>query len=623
MAKTSKFKFSNILVWVLLAMLVFGLAGFGVTSFGGNVRAVGSVGKTVIDANAYARALEQQLNTLREQAGPELTFAEAEQFGLTQSVLAQRVGLAAMEDAARQAGISVGDEEVGRRIQEIPSFQGPTGNFDRDAYDFVLERTGMTPTTFEDTVRRDASSSILRSALVTAMTPPSTYGETLYRFYTEARQITYAAIEDAQLATQPEAPTEAEIAAFYEENPALFTVPATKEITYAWLSPAMLSSEVLLSDAELRTAYDQRGELYNRAERRMVNRLGFADVASAQAALDAITAGETTFDAILADRGLTETDVDLGAITRDALTTGAADAVFATEDTGLVGPVDSAVGPAIFRVNAILTAQSTSFEDALPELREDLARSAAEALVVDEIESLDDLLAGGATLEELAAETPMQLGQVSWTAAEVTGDLPVTLEEFQTAAQSLTAGAFPEILISDNGMVFAMRLDTEVPATLLPLDEKRDEATAGATAGATAAKLTDALTTRAEELRSELDAGQSFSDLGLPAISRGDLTRQRPALDLPLSILTAIYEMSDSETSVVSDVDGVYLVRVDRINVPDSSTPEAKTVLDRLSQEFGQITIEEILGQFASAIANEAGVTYDQNSLDAIHTALR
>ena len=42
---------SRVLVWILLGLLIVGLAGFGATNFGGSVRSVGKVGDTDIDLN--------------------------------------------------------------------------------------------------------------------------------------------------------------------------------------------------------------------------------------------------------------------------------------------------------------------------------------------------------------------------------------------------------------------------------------------------------------------------------------------------------------------------------------------------------------------------------------------
>ncbi len=167
----------------------------------------------------------------------------------------------------------------------------------------------------------------------------------------------------------------------------------------------------------------------------------------------------------------------------------------------------SAVGPAIFRVNAILSAQTTSFEDALPQLRQDLALARAAELVQQEMEPLDDELAGGATLEELAADSPMQIGTVTWDAQSEPADAPATEPEFYNAAAALADGDFPEITLADSGTIFAMRLDSLAPSELQPLGDVRAEAEAGAAE----AKRIEALEAEGEALKARLAAGEDFA----------------------------------------------------------------------------------------------------------------
>ena len=52
----------GVVVWVLLAMLVLGLGGFGVSNFSGRVQSIGSVGKTEISINDYVRALRSGMS---------------------------------------------------------------------------------------------------------------------------------------------------------------------------------------------------------------------------------------------------------------------------------------------------------------------------------------------------------------------------------------------------------------------------------------------------------------------------------------------------------------------------------------------------------------------------------
>ena len=144
-------------------------------------------------------------------------------------------------------------------------------------------------------------------------------------------------------------------------------MPERKEITYAWLTPTMVAGSVALDEAELRAAYDARIDDFSRPAMRMVDRLGFPDEAAAAAARARIDAGETTFDGLLSERGLTIDDVDLGTVEESDLGEAGA-AVFALEDTGVVGPLPSTVGPALFRVNAIMLPQETPFEEARAQL---------------------------------------------------------------------------------------------------------------------------------------------------------------------------------------------------------------------------------------------------------------
>ncbi len=269
---------SNVLVLVLLGVLLIGLGGYGVTGFNTQVRSVGTVGETQIDATTYHGLLRQRMDQVSQQTGEQLTFAQAEQMGIATAVLQQSVATASLQEAARRAGLSVGDGEVARRVSSISAFQGMDGSFDQEVYRDLLQRSGRTVGGFEDGVRQEASADLLQRALLNGLTPPQAYGNTLLTFLGEARNITWAPIPDSLLETAPAAPTDAEVQAWYDANPDRFTLPDRKEITYAWLSPEMMLDQVELSDDALRASYEARSAEFQRPERRMVDRLGFADL---------------------------------------------------------------------------------------------------------------------------------------------------------------------------------------------------------------------------------------------------------------------------------------------------------------------------------------------------------
>ncbi len=95
------------------------------------------------------------------------------------------------------------------------------------------------------------------------------------------------------------------------------------------------------------------------------NVLVFGSTDEAEAAKTRLSADEITFDALIEERGLSLADVDLGDVSKPELDA-AGEAVFSAEVGDVVGPIDTAIGPALFRVNGVLQAQETSYEDALP-----------------------------------------------------------------------------------------------------------------------------------------------------------------------------------------------------------------------------------------------------------------
>ncbi len=604
-------KTSRTFVWIILGLVMVGLIGFGATNFGGTIRSIGTVGDTDIDANRFYRELRGEMNAFEAQTGTAITIAQAISIGLDQQVLARVISSAALDNETAELGISVGDAEVRRQLLQIRDFQGLDGNFDRESYKFALDQNGLTAAEFETGLRADTARSILQAAIAGGVTTSPTYTDTLFDYARESRDFTWASLGADALETAPGTPSEADLVAYYEAHPADFTLPETKKITYAWLNPEDLVNTIEVDEAELRALYDQREAEYVMPERRIVERLVFATAAEAQAAADAIAAGDTDFEALVAARGLSLSDLDMGDVTRADL--GAAgDAVFALTEPGIAGPVDSNLGPALFRMNAILAAQETPFAEVRDELQSEFAADRARREVADLVPALDDLLAGGATLEELARDHAMQLAQIDWFLGQDGGI--AAYESFREIAGLVAVGDFPELTLMEDGGVFALRLDALVEPRLQTLDEVRDAVTA---------RWRDAETIRllkaqAEAYLPRIAAGESLSSLGLTEILETGITRDGFVEGTPPDFLTRIFEMAAGDWLVLDNTDGVVLVRLDQVNGADHQSDEAVAIKsgfgERMAQEIGL----DIENAFSAALQTRAGVTLNQPVINAI-----
>jgi len=608
----AKGKASNFFVWAILFLLIVALAGFGATNFGGGVQSVGRVGDTEIDVNRYARELQQELRALAAERGRAVPLSEAQGMGVPQAVLGRIVGLAALEDEAAVRGLSVGDETVGEQILAIPGFQGVDGSFDREAYRFVLQTSGLSVAEFEERVRVETAANLVQTAVAAGVTFPPVFTETLYAFAREARDVTWARLGPDELETIVPEPSDALVVKFHGENPELFTAPETREIAYAWLTPDMLLDTIEADEAALRAVYEARISDFVQPERRLVERLVFADEAAAAAAKARIEAGETDFEALVAERGLDLADVDLGDVARGELGA-AAEAVFALDGPGVAGPAPSGLGPALFRVNAILAPREIAFEaardDLLPEVQMDRARR----VIRDMYDDLEDRLAGGATLEELARETEMEFGRIDF--AFDTAEGIAAYDSFRAAAFAAEEGDFPEIVEMPEGGLFALRLDRVREPALRPLAEVRDEVVAAWAARETARLMADEAEAVAETLR----AGREMAGVGLPLGTERALTREAFVEGTPGGFLTAVFDMAEGDIRVVSDESGAWIVRLDRVIPADQNSPEALALKSIFRQQATQEATSDLLDAFTQALTAEKGLEINQSAINAVH----
>ena len=80
-------KKTGTVTWILLALLILSLGGFGITQFGQSAQTVATVGDVEISANDYARAVQNQMSALQQQTGQPVTFQTAQALGIDRIAL--------------------------------------------------------------------------------------------------------------------------------------------------------------------------------------------------------------------------------------------------------------------------------------------------------------------------------------------------------------------------------------------------------------------------------------------------------------------------------------------------------------------------------------------------------
>ncbi len=606
-------KGTTIVVWVLLGLLIVGLTGLGlggaVSSL--NSQTVARVGDEPVPTEEFVRGMFRQIDTVAEQTGRRLTMPEAQAFGLDQQVLAQQVGIAALNQQTRDLGLSVTDERVRDQLLAQPSFSGLTGGFDQAAYEFYLDRQGYSAREFEELLRKEISRNLIRTAVAGGVEMPGIFAGRVMSHLGEERTFDYARLDPGLLDAEVPEPTEADLSAYYDANPDAYTLPETRMVSYVALTPSELAASVDVSEDELRALYEDRRDTLDTPERRIVDALAFLSNEDAQAARTRIESGEINFEGLAEERGVDPADLALGPVERSDLGADAREAVFAAEGPGIVGPVTTDLGPMLYRLNAILAAKSVTFEDIVDTLRAELAADRAGDLIAQEMDPVQDLLAAGATLEEIADETVLTFGTVGLTTSP--GDGLAGDAAFRAEAFEAEPGEDRDLIDTSDGGIAALRVDEIVPPTLQPLADVRDEVVQDWRA----AQQRDLLAARAEGIRARIGEGQTFAGLAeaeaLTLRSHPPVTRSAQLQDgLPRDLLQTVYETGSSDSFVHQDISGVYVVQVTEVIPFDALGAEGRGQVAQVSSVLDGQLAADILNAYTQMLADEAGVSVNQ-----------
>jgi len=589
-----------------MGFVMVGLLGFGAVSFNGSIQSVGAVGDTEIPVDDYARGLQNELRATEAQFGQALSFSEAQAIGIPDRVLSRLVQEKALENEAAAISLSVGDDAVRNQIMEINAFRGLDGQFDRQNYQLSLEGAGYTEAQFEADIRAESARTLLQGAVLAGNTMDDIATETVLAFLMETRDFSIARLTVEHLTTPIADATDDVLNTYYTDNIAAYTQPERKDITYAVLSPDMLIDKIQVDQAALQAEYDSRVDQYQQPERRLVERLVFIDQAGANEALSQITEGAQTFEDLVSARGLTLDDVDLGDVARDALDD-AADAVFSARVGDVVGPFDSDLGPALFRVNGILDAQTITREDARSELEDELALDLARRQIDAMIGQVDDTLAAGATLEELEADFGLRLERVEYHAnalADITA-----YPSFRQAAEAVTERDFPTLTMLEDGGIFALRLNQVIAPAPIPFADARETVLADWRADETEAAL--------NALGNDVATGAVELDLKTEELT--GLRRDEFGSSATPAILAKAFELQIGQSEAISDGSDVVVVTLNDINAGDLTIEDADTIRNALSSQFNTTLSNDMYAAFARQIQARAGISLDQQALNAVH----
>jgi peptidyl-prolyl cis-trans isomerase D len=611
-----------------LIAISFGIWGIGDIFRGFGTNTVASVGRTEIRLDTFRQLYQDRLQQISRQLNRPILPDQARALGLDRQLLNEVIAEAAIDERARAMGLNVSDAEIARRITDAPDFKGITGQFDRARFDAYLRNTGNSEARFMAEQRKIALRAQLLGTISGEAPVPKTALDAFNRFQNEERGIEYVTLGPTQAADIGE-PAPEVLAKYFEERKVVFRAPEFRKITLVVLTPADLASRIEVTDADLKKAYTDRRVRYETPERRHLKQIVFPNMEEAKTAADKLAPGATpatTFEALAAERGLKESDIDLGTVAKTAVVDrDIADAAFALKSGEVSAPVAGRFGIAIVKVDAIEAGKTRPFEEVAAELKRDMQNERAKNEITNVQEKVEDERLGGATLADAARKfnlTPRMIEAIDRNGKDTNGnavpDLPQNADVLSAAFAAEIHGENEPIRVPNSGGYVWFDVDAITPARDMPLDEVKDKVVARWRDDAVATRLR----TKATEMLDKIKAGTSFADVAaaekLKVEWRPGLKRSGPPTGLSPATVTEVFKTPQDQVGTAEGASPTerLVFRVTEIKVPPLD-PEA-TDVKRIDEALRSRTTEDLIAQYLAKVQSEVGVTINASALNQV-----
>jgi peptidyl-prolyl cis-trans isomerase D len=613
---------SQILGLTLIGLLVISFAVWGIADIftGYGAQTLIRVGDTELTAQDYQRAQQEVLRSMSAQAGRSLSLQEARALGLDDRVMERLIGGAAVDTHAKDLGLGITDAALLEGITKDPAFQDTAGNFSPIAFAQTLRNIGMTEQGYLQAMRENNLRRQLLTTVGTSAGSPEVLVVALNRYNSETRVLRYVLMPQSAAGAIPD-PTEEDLKRYYENHRGKFTQPEFRKVGVLAVTPESVKDQVTITEADLKAAYEADKATLGKPEKRLVQQITFPDLEAAKAAFEKIKAG-TDFLEVAKAQGLNEADINLGNVTRAELADAViAEEAFKLEKDKVSEPVTGKLGNVVLlRVTAIEPGKSLTFEEAKAELEKKILKERASSAIFDLHDKIEDELASGAQLSEIADKLKIiyqVIEQVDREGKKPDGgtvSLPAQKEVLNAAFASDAGVENDPIDAKDEGVIWYEVLGV-TPEQLKPFDQVKADVEKDWRAEETRNRMAK----YAQDLVTSLNSGKTLEDiakdLNVEVLTSDALKRDGMTVNiLPATVAQAFTLPAGGYGSAPSGIDeGRVVFKVDMVTAPP---PVDEKTSERLKQQLALLMSEDAIAEYFAALENRYGVTVNQAALN-------
>tara|TARA_R110000824_G_scaffold313803_1_gene500651 strand:- start:87674 stop:89494 length:1821 start_codon:yes stop_codon:yes gene_type:complete len=589
---------------IIIGVMVAAMALFGIESlfglFGSDPDEVASVNGQPIMRQQVELGVQRALRS--GQVPPEQERA------LRSDMLDQLITQELLSQYAEEGGFAVSEEQLDQLIVSLPEFHDQDGRFSAEVFRNRLAGAGYTPLSFREELRVDIQRQHLQQGLAFSDFSLPNEQERLAELQRQERSLRYVVLDGDDVEADVNI-SEDDLQAYYDAHQERYERPEQVRLEYVIVDRQAMAEGRDVDEEALRDAWREQ----NRDADRQVSHImiTFGDERTrdeaqerAETARQALNSGESFADTALRysdDTASAEEGGDLGVISRGFFGDSFDEAAFSLEEGDVSQPVelDNA-----FHIIQVTDIQGPTFE----EQRDELAREVALNDVDDEfnqrVQQLIDESFAADDLQSVAESIGLTLNESDWLARDDEVEGVLSEPGVMSAAFSndvLEEGYNSEVIELDQDRRMVLRIAEQRDATLLPLDEVREEVEVSVAAE----QQQQALREEAQSLISELQAGE---ELDINWLEANNVSRQADTT-VPQTIVQEAFRMPrpDEGESVYRAVElpqGVAIVALD--SVTDGEIDEQMETF--VSQMAEQLRAQSVIQGLVDDLRSDADI---------------
>lgn len=580
---------------IIIGVMVAAMALFGAESlfglFGSDPDEVATVnGEPIVRQEVE---LEVQRAMRSGQVPPEQERA------LRNEMLDQLITQRLLTQYAEEGGFYVSDDQLDQLIVNLPEFQDQEGVFSAEQFRNRLARAGYTPLSFRQELRTDVKRRQLQQGLAFSDFTLETEQQRLAELQRQQRSFRYDVLtaEDASRIDV----TQEELERYYNEHAERFERPEQVRLEYVVIDREEMAADVEVDDAELREAWREQNQSVDRRVAHIMVTFGDERTreqaqARAEEALAALESGESFADTAARysdDTASAEDGGDLGEISRGFFGESFDEAAFSLGEGEISSAVEMDDAYHIIQVQEI---DRPSFEEQRDRLRQDVAMRQVDDVFNQRVQQLIDESFAAEDLQSVADDIGLTLQESDWLARGA-GDGVLSEPGVMDAAFSqdvLEERYNSEVIELDNDRRMVLRVAEHRDATVLPLEQVREQAEAAVRAR----KQQQALVEEAKALLADPE-GETIDWLEVNSISReADTT-------VPRMIVQAAFRMPHPESGestyrYVELPEGVAIIALDNVSDGDVDEQAERFVAQMAEQLRAQSVIQGLIDDLRS-----------------------